>query len=591
LADSEAKYRALVENADDAIVLSDLNGKHIYGNPAYFTNLGYNPTEPIKIADFIKLHPKDKPLIKAKMKELFEKGTTTLDYRVKHKNGSWVNRAAKATIIMNKQSKPYAILTVIRDVTKQKQIEDELLKSQLKYRNMIEVTSDFIWELNPQGQYTYCSPQSQRLWGIKPEELIGKSPFEMMPEEEKQKGIKFFNKTINPPKPFSQLETNAFDSQGNLVTVETSGIPFFDNNGKLLGYRGITRDITERKKAQELIQRSDLILENSSDSIIVTDLLGKITSWNKGAENIFGYRANEILGEPITKIVKPEEKKDVAPKQLNKIKKGATISQQWEGVRKDGSSIWLLLTTKTIKNEKNEPIAMVGFGKDITEYRKTEENLRENHEQMKIINQKLNVVGSLTRHDIRNKLMTARSNLFLLKKKAKDNPDILNYINSIEKAFNESNKILEFSQLYEKIGAENSTSTNVGKAFNEATKLTPNTNVKIDNKANNLEVLADSSLSQLFYNLIDNSLKHGKSVSKIQLSYTQSDRETKLIYEDDGVGIPQENKVKIFSGSFTTGGSGIGLKLVKRMIEVYGWTITEEGIPSQGAKFIINIPK
>jgi PAS domain S-box-containing protein len=591
LADSEAKYRALVENADDSIVLSDLNGKLIYGNNAYFTNLGYNPDRHVKIAKFVKLHPDDKPLIRSRMKELTEKGTLTLDYRVKHKNGTWVNRAAKATVIKNKQSKPYAILTVIRDVTKQKQIEDELLKSQLKYRDMIEVTSDFIWEINPQGIYTYCSPQSQRLWGIKPEDLLGKSPFDMMPEEEKQKGIKFFLETISPPKPFSRLETDSFDGQGNLVTIETSGVPFFDNNGTLLGYRGISRDITERKKAEEIIQRSDLILQNSSDSIIVTDLSGKITSWNNGAENIFGYRADEIIGEYITKIVKPEEKKEVAPGQLKKIKQGAMFSQQWEGIRKDGSSVWLFLTTKIIKNEKNIPIAMVGFGKDMTEYRMAEEELRKRDKQKEIINQKLQVVGSLTRHDISNKLMAARANLFLLKKKAKNNPDIISYINSIEKSFDESSKIMEFSKFYEKIGAENPALTNVGTAFNEAVKLIHKRDVEIVNEAHQLVVLADSLLSQLFYNLIDNSLRHGKNVSKIQLSYVQRDMEIKLVYEDNGIGIPQENKLKIFSGKFTTGGSGLGLKLVKRMIEVYGWTITEEGIPGQGAKFIISIPK
>jgi signal transduction histidine kinase len=96
----------------------------------------------------------------------------------------------------------------------------------------------------------------------------------------------------------------------------------------------------------------------------------------------------------------------------------------------------------------------------------------------------------------------------------------------------------------------------------------------------------------LFYNLIDNSLKHGEKITQIRLHYNKNSDGVKLYYEDNGVGIPTENKPKIFTESFTTGnGSGLGLRLIKKIMEVYGWTITEEGEPSKGAKFVIAIPK
>jgi signal transduction histidine kinase len=104
-------------------------------------------------------------------------------------------------------------------------------------------------------------------------------------------------------------------------------------------------------------------------------------------------------------------------------------------------------------------------------------------------------------------------------------------------------------------------------------------------------VTADSLLGQLFYNLVDNSLKHGGKVTEICLHYKKDENGVKIFYEDNGVGIPDANKPRIFELGFTTGkGSGLGLFLVKKLVEVYGWTITETGKPGKGIKFEITIP-
>jgi signal transduction histidine kinase len=104
--------------------------------------------------------------------------------------------------------------------------------------------------------------------------------------------------------------------------------------------------------------------------------------------------------------------------------------------------------------------------------------------------------------------------------------------------------------------------------------------------------MADSLLKQLFYNFLDNSLKHGEKVTEIRLYYTKEGDGLKLSYEDNGVGIPEADKPKLFHEGFSTGKStGLGLFLIKKMVEVYGWTITEEGKPGKGAKISITIPK
>ena len=106
-------------------------------------------------------------------------------------------------------------------------------------------------------------------------------------------------------------------------------------------------------------------------------------------------------------------------------------------------------------------------------------------------------------------------------------------------------------------------------------------------------MLADSLLRQLFYNFIDNTRKYGKKTTAIRVYFEKTDQENlKLIYEDDGLGVPFENKHSLFTEGFSTGGStGFGLFLTKKMMDVYGWTIQETGEPGENAKFIITIPR
>jgi signal transduction histidine kinase len=112
------------------------------------------------------------------------------------------------------------------------------------------------------------------------------------------------------------------------------------------------------------------------------------------------------------------------------------------------------------------------------------------------------------------------------------------------------------------------------------------------NECKGLEVNSDSLLKQLFYNLIDNSLKHGEKVTQIRLYYAENGKGVKLFYEYNGMGVLEANKEKLFEAGFTTGkGSGLGLYLIKKMMDVYGWKIEENGEPGTGAKFAITIPR
>jgi signal transduction histidine kinase len=274
------------------------------------------------------------------------------------------------------------------------------------------------------------------------------------------------------------------------------------------------------------------------------------------------------------------------------IEHGEPYDQEWEITTLKGNKRWVRTVGKAnCENGKIKTIS--GSFQDITERKKSEEKLRESVHNNELTNEKLRVVGGLTRHDVGNKLMVVKSNMYLLKKQIGDNPKLAKYFESVESAIGQSDKIFAFSRLYEKVGVEKLVTMDVFECFNVAAAMFSNLKtLEIVNECQGLKVVADSLLRQLFYNFIDNSLIHGEKVSKICLNYTkEEDGGMKLIYEDNGIGVSEANKPKIFNIGFTTGkGSGFGLYLIKKMMDVYGWSITEEGKEGKGAKFVISIP-
>jgi two-component system sensor kinase len=149
-----------------------------------------------------------------------------------------------------------ARLVVAHDITVQKRTEEAVRESEDRFRSLVETTSDWVWEVDKHGVYTYVSPQIRSLLGYEPEEVIGKTPFDLMQADEAQRVSEIFRSVIKDRKAFSNLENTNLHKDGRLFILETSGVPFFDSRGNLRGYRGIDRDITERKRAEESLKES-----------------------------------------------------------------------------------------------------------------------------------------------------------------------------------------------------------------------------------------------------------------------------------------------------------------------------------------------
>jgi PAS domain S-box-containing protein len=176
-------------------------------------------------------------------------------------------------------------IEIAYDITDRKRLEDRL-------RDLIETTSDWIWEVDKTGIYTYASQRVRDILGYEPEEVIGKTPFDLMPPEEAKRVARIFKTFIYSQTPFSFVENINRRKDGKMVVLETSGVPFFDAKGTIRGYRGIDRDITERRKAEEEIMKLNQSLHQRAS---------ELESAYKDMES-FSYAVSHDLKAPVRRI-------------------------------------------------------------------------------------------------------------------------------------------------------------------------------------------------------------------------------------------------------------------------------------------------
>jgi len=330
-----------------------------------------------------------------------------------------------------------------------------------------------------------------------------------------------------------------------------------------------------------------LAIEMSLDGIVIGDQAGYISYVNQAAVEMVGSEDKaEFIGKHVLDFVDPADKQRALDFSLQSIKSGCGWRGQFNVLHKKGGLIPIEVTAAPIKNKNGETIAFIDVIRNVTERTQTEKQLKQAQITLEVANEKLLVMGGLVRHDIANKLNTLTLRTFLAKK----NSDFNLLYDAAQTASSQITRTLNFSRDYENMGKEPLGYIDVAAVFNEAVTCFPDLKIKIINDCGGLQVLADNLIGELFYNFIDNTLKYGKTTKTIKLSFQQDNEKLKLIYEDDGLGISEDTKTKLFIKGYGQG-TGLGLYLIKKIVDVYGWQILETGTPEKGARFEVIIPK
>jgi len=258
---SEKKYHTIVENMSDVVYLVDVTGKILFITSSAKSLTGYEQSEMIghNIQEFT--CEKDfKHALNNIRYAISEKKPTSNEYRLLHKDGNivWMQTTTRPVI---EGDNVVALQGSFRDITEYKKTEEALRVSEQKFRLLVETSSDWIWEVNVDGIYTYASPQVMDLIGYSPEEVVGRKPFDFMAPDESVRVTETFSAFVLERKAFAGIENVNIRKDGRRVVLETSGVPMLDVRGNFLGYRGIDRDITDRKHAEDVLRMSHNELE------------------------------------------------------------------------------------------------------------------------------------------------------------------------------------------------------------------------------------------------------------------------------------------------------------------------------------------
>jgi signal transduction histidine kinase len=225
---------------------------------------------------------------------------------------------------------------------------------------------------------------------------------------------------------------------------------------------------------------------------------------------------------------------------------------------------------------------VIASSKDITERKQAEEALR-------LANRKINLLTSSTRHDIFNRLTVLRARLRHARARAEDRM-LRSDIDKADEAAVNIREHLEIAQAYQQIGSKAAEWQHVAAVVDKAQKLIGAIDLSVSVRTGDLEISADPLLKKVFYNLFDNSLRHGKHVSENRVSVKERNGCAVIIWEDNGIGIAAEEKAKIFDEDYGKN-TGLGLFLAREILAITGITIRETGEPGKGARFEMFVPK
>jgi PAS domain S-box-containing protein len=455
----------------------------------------------------------------------------------------------------------------------------ESLTDEGRYRLLVEAVTDYaIYMLDASGIVTTWNPGAQRFKGYAANEIIGQHFSRFYTEDDRKTGL-----------PNRALETaereGKFEAEGWRVRKDGSRFwayvvidPIRDRSGQIIGFAKITRDLTERKAAEQVLHRSEeqfrLLVQGVSDyAIYLLDLEGNITSWNLGAQRIKGYFANEIIGQHFSRFYTDDDRAAGLPElALETVRKQGRFEKEAWRVRKDGSRFWAHVIIDPIRDDEGSAIGYAKITRDITERRKAEEELQKARE-FSLQAQKLEAIGQLTggiAHDFNNLLMAVLGSLELLRKRLSDDPKSIalleNAAQGAQRGTTLTKRMLAFARNYEMKkeaidiptlvhGMKELVERSMGPSFNMEIRFPLSLN-PVEADANQLEL----ALLNLSLNARDAMADGGdiilaareENISAGHRSGLKAGRYIRLSMTDTGEGMDQETLLKATEPFFTT---------------------------------------
>ncbi|MDP3395998.1 MAG: PAS domain S-box protein [Methanoregula sp.] len=614
LQESEDRYRMLVENANEAIfVIQD--GRICFANPK-LEQIGKYTLEELSQKSFLEfVYPDDRTLVAEQHKQrlLGEPLKEDYSFRIISKDGSvfWMKISASRISWKGRA----AVLVLLSDITERKATESAfqaIVWSMVgstghnSFRKITENLSSWlgadcvmVGEIQPDNQtvkvlsmlldgkeifdFTYtlkgtpCDNVAERGFCLYPDNAI-----KLFPESKDlvELNIRGY---IGAP-----LRNSSGQVCGILCALFRSPIQSSPSMQEIMEIIAVKASAEiERKQAETALLESEekfrSLVEYALDGILILDFQGTILFNNRAAVRLIeADYSTEFVGRNVLEFIAPESRENAIYDFMQVSKGHDAYLAQYNTISSKGNKFWVESIGKVINFHK-APSILLSI-RDITERKRAEDALRQ-------ANKQINLLSSITRHDILNQLMVLKGYLEL-SQEVIDKPEILSgYIKKEQLAAHAIQNQITFTRDYQELGVTAPTWQNVNASIQKALTMIPVQKIRVDVDRTDLEIFADRLFEKVFYNLIDNALRYGGDQLKtIRISSQESDGHLTLVCEDDGTGISDKDKKRLFTRGFGKN-TGLGLFLSREILSITGITINENGIPGKGARFEIIVTK
>ena len=615
---SEEKFSKLFYLNPSACGLTDMESReYIEVNDAFIKLFGFEKSEVIgnTVTGLGIMSPE---LISEVMAKADSDGNITCaQAKLKAKSGD-IKYALLSAGNINVQDKKYR-LTVVQDITERKIAEDALLESEKRLGAITSSMADWVWEIDENGIYTYFSPQGFELLGFSHEEIIGRTPFDLMPSDEAKRTSAIFREVLAKREPLLDLENWNIGKNGEKYCVVTNGVPILDEFGNLKGYRGVDKDITGRKKAEEERNRQagliEALLDSIPDIIFFKDVNGVYLGCNPPFAEFVGKPRNEIIGKTDYDLFDKEVADffrfhdDIMLKE-----KRPRNNEEWI-TYPDGRKV-LIDTLKTpYWRSDGYMIGVVGISRDITARKlaeqlleKNKEEIKKNLEREKELNALKSQFISTVSHEFRTPLAVMLSSVQLLQLcyDKWDNEKREKVFDRIFDSIKYTKSMLDSISLIDR--EESGKITLKPSLFNlreilidiaDENKHVHGVNFNIDTKfkLSKSEYYFDKEIIRhIFGNVLSNAIKYSGNSRTVNFHVSENADEITFKIIDFGIGIPEKEKKSIFepfqraSNVDNIQGTGFGLSIVKRFVEMHNGKVEIKSEVNKGTTVTIKLP-
>ena len=480
------------------------------------------------------------------------------------------------------------VSVITKDITERSRAEDALRERDIQFRKLSFHVPGMIYQFMKRPDGTYCVPFTSEaikgIFGCSPQDVREDfSPIAkvILPEDlDRVVGtIEYSGEQLTP----WQCEYRVQIPGQPVRWVFGQSTPEKLADGSVVWY-GFNTDVTERRLAEEMLRKSEekyrQLVDLAQEGILVTDADAVIRFANPKMADMLGYQVDEMVDKTAFQFMN-EQAAELARLKFEERKLGFIGRYDLDFLRKNGTLVRTSIGVAPIKDKDGVFSGSLAVVNDATDRKRYEEALE-------VANQKLGLLGQVTRHDSLNQLAVLMGWLQIAQESVAE-PPVQEYLKNMKTAAETVIRQLDFTGDYQKMGVAKPEWIDVKAAFLNGAEGFGSSKLTKAVHVDGLEVYADKMFEKVFHNLIDNSIRHGQKVTEIRVHYKKKGNGVSLVYEDDGVGIPADKKGKLFlreSGTHT----GFGLFMARAILRITGITVEENGIPGHGVRFEMHVP-